>query len=287
MTTTPSPAWPDAGSWPAPPTWPAPPRKTTRTGRVLALVLGSLLLLPGLLVLGGGGTLLWAHYLDRSDGYVVSPQDSFSTWGYALVSDRIDLSAVPSWLPVPTTVGTARLEVTGAGSDDVFVGIAPAADARAYLEGVQRTVVTGLGFGGPPSYRDQLRGGGPSGLPSDQDFWITQASGSGTQKVTWKPADGDWMFVVMNADGSQRVEVGARIGARIPALGWLGWGAVVVGSALTFVAVRLLVGGLRRPWIPAEQYRQPTGTWTPRRSTVDGATGDPADPRPESTIPER
>ena len=276
MTTTPSSAWPDAGAWPAPPAWPTPPRRTTRTGRVLALVAGGLLLLPGLLVLAGGGSLLWAHYLDRSDGFVVSSRESFSTWGYALVSDRIDLSAVSGRLPVSTAVGTARLEVTGTRADDVFVGIAPAADARAYLDGVQRTVVGGLGFDGPPAYTDQLRGGKPSGPPADQDFWIAQASGSGLQEVTWEPAGGDWMFVVMNADGSQRVEVAARIGAEVPALGWIGWGALVIGSGLTFVAVRLLVRGLRRPGDPSVQYRQPSGNWAPRRSSsVDGATTSP------------
>ena len=71
---------------------------------------------PGSAVLTGGGILLWAHSLNRSDGFVVSPHDDFSSEGYALVSDRIDLSFGPAWLPVPETVGTARLEVTGTGA---------------------------------------------------------------------------------------------------------------------------------------------------------------------------
>ena len=57
---TPAPAWPAAHAWPAPPPWPAPPRRPSRAGRVVALVLGALLLLPGLGVLTGGGILLWA-----------------------------------------------------------------------------------------------------------------------------------------------------------------------------------------------------------------------------------
>jgi hypothetical protein len=234
-----------------------PARKPTRTGRVLALVLGVLLLLPGLGLLGGGGTLLWAHHLDRSDGFVVSPREGFSSVGHALVSDRIDLSAVSSWLPVPGTLGTARLEVTGTGPRTVFVGIAPAADARAYLDGVQRTVVDGLGFDAPATDGDQLPGGEPPGPPADQDFWIAEATGRGTQEVTWEPADGDWMFVVMNADGSPLVGVEARIGAELPALGGIGWGALTVGSLVSFAAVRLLVRGLRQPWDPSVQYRQP------------------------------
>ena len=166
---------------------------------------------------------------------------------------------------MPETLGTARLEVSGTGPDDVFVGVAPAADARAYLDGVQQTVVDGLGFDAPATDSDQLPGDAPSGPPTDQDFWIAEASGSGTQEVTWDPSDGDWMFVVMNADGSPRVDVEARIGAELPALGWIGWGALVAGSLLTFVAVRLLGRGLRQPWDPSVVYRQPQRDWSDHR----------------------
>jgi hypothetical protein len=269
MTTNVSPTWPAAEQWPAPPAWPAPSRRPTRSGRVLAPVLGALLLLPGVGVLGGAGSLLWAHHLHRSDGFVVSPEEGFGSVGHALVSDRIDVSAVPDWLPVSDNLGTARLEVTGTGARSVFVGIAPAADAQAYLDGVQRTVVDGLGFDAPPTGSDQLPGGEPSGPPADQDFWIAQASGHGTQEVTWDPTDGDWMFVVMNADGSPLVGIEARIGAEIPALGSIAWGALVVGSLLSFAAVRLLIAGLRQPWDPS-MYRQPQGTWAPRRSEGTG-----------------
>jgi hypothetical protein len=207
--------------------------------------LGLVFLLPGIGGLGGGGILLWAHVFDRSEGFVVSPHDAFASPGYALVSDRIDLAAGPDWLPVSSSVGSARLEVTGTGTDEVFVGVAAAADARAYLEDVQRTVVDGLGFDAPATQSDQLPGGEPSGAPAEQDFWIAQASGHGTQEVVWEPTAGDWMFVVMNADGSSQVEVQARIGAEFPSFGWIGWVALVVGGALTYVAARLLERAFR------------------------------------------
>ena len=258
MTTQTSPAWPAADAWPAPPAWPTPRRSPGRAGRVVALFFGALLLVPGLAGLAGGGILLWADVVDRSDGFVVSPQEDFSSEGYALVSDRIDLDAGPDWLPVSSTVGTARLEVTGTGADAVFVGIAPAADVRAYLDGVQQTVVDGLGFDAPATGSDQLPGGEPPGPPAEQDFWIAQAAGSGAQEVTWEPSDGDWMFVVMNADGSQRVQVEGRIGAELPTLAWIGWGALGVGAVLTFVGVSLLVRASR----PTVLYRQPQNDWS-------------------------
>jgi hypothetical protein len=268
MTANPSPAWPAADAWPAPPAWPTPRRTPTRAGRIAALFFGVLILVPGLAGLAGGGILLWADVVDRTDGFVVSPQEDFSSEGYALVSDRIDLAAGPDWLPVSSAVGTARLEVTGTGADAVFVGIASAADARAYLDGVQQTVVDGLGFDAPATGSDQLPGGEPSGPPAEQDFWIAQATGHGTQEVTWEPTDGDWMFVVMNADGSPRVEVEARIGAELPTLGWIGWGALGVGAVLTFVGVRLLTRAFRPTWDPTVLYRQPQDDWSVRRSSA-------------------
>ncbi len=281
MTASPSPAWPAADRWPAPPAWPAPTRPPSRPRRLVAMVVGALLLLPGLGLLGGGGIALWADSFHRSDGFVVSPQESFSSGGYALVSERIELSAVPYWFPASENLGTARLEVTGTGAGDVFVGIAPAADARTYLDGVQRTVVDGLGFDGPPTRGDQLPGGEPPSTPAAQDFWIASAAGPGTQEVVWEPADGDWMFVVMNADGSPVVDVDARIGAEFPSLAWIGWALLVVGGTLTFVAVLLPVRAARRPLHPSV-HSEPSGAWSSPGSSAAFSSASPeAAPRAE------
>ena len=233
-----------------PPPWSAPtaaPRRSWGAGRILALVLGVLLLLPGLGLLGAGGALLWADWTNRSDGFVVSPQETFDSQGYALVSERIDLRTDADWVPVGEALGTARVDVTASGSDAVFVGIAPVADASGYLDGVQRTVIDDLGFDAPATAADQIPGDAPATPPADQDFWTAQASGSGTQQLTWEPTEGDWMLVVMNADGSAGVQVEARVAAEFPALAGIGWGVLVVGVVLTLVAVLLLAIAARTP----------------------------------------
>ena len=234
---------------PVPPTWSAPadpPPRSWGAGRIVALVVGVLLLLPGLGLLGAGGALLWADWT-RSGSFVDSPEDVFSSQGYALVSDRIDLRTDADWLPLSAALGTARVAVTGTGQDEVFVGIAPVADATAYLGDVQRTVIDDLGFDQPADLTDERPGGAPSGPPGDQDFWTAQISGPGTQELTWEPAEGDWMLVVMNADGSAGLQVQARVGAEFPALTGLGWGLLIGGLVLTVVAVALLVVAARTP----------------------------------------
>src|SRR3954464_4793132 len=124
----------------------APPSRWG-AGRIIALVVGVILLLPGLGLLLGGGALLWADNSHRtSDGYLVSDAATFSQPGFALTSDRLDLSTGADWVPVSSALGTARFEVTSTDPGaDVFLGVAPAEDVDAYLNGVRRTVVDDLG----------------------------------------------------------------------------------------------------------------------------------------------
>ena len=229
-----------------------PPRRSRGAGRIVALVIGALLLVPGLGLLLGGGMLLWADWSGRSDGFVVSPDEVFTSQGYALESERIDLQTDADWLPISAALGTTRVEVTGPGQDEVFVGIAPVADATAYLGDVQRTVIDDLGFDQPGSRADERPGGAPSGPPAEQDIWTAQASGPGTQQLSWEPAEGDWMLVVMNADGSAGLLVEARVGAEFPALTAIAWGVLIGGVLLTAIAVLLITVGIR-----TEQDRRP------------------------------
>jgi hypothetical protein len=82
-------------------------------GRIVALVVGALVLLLSGVLLLGGAALLSADVTERSDGYLLSPEDNLTGPGYALVSERIDLSTGADWMPVSAALGTARVEVTG------------------------------------------------------------------------------------------------------------------------------------------------------------------------------
>jgi hypothetical protein len=257
-------------------------------GRVVALVLGIvLLLIPGLGLVAGGGVLLWADGWERADdGYLYSAEDSFSTDGYAMVSERIDLATGADWVPLSAALGTARVEVTGA--EDVFIGIAPLAEGEAYLAGVERTVIDDLGIDASVTDQQLVPGGAPSGPPTEQDFWAEQATGPGAQQLSWEPADGNWLLVVMNADGSSGVSVDARIGATAPALAGLAWGMLAGGLFLVLLGVLVMVLALRRPAAPyygpspgAPLPRGAATPWTPpapvdHRTATDAATPEAA-----------
>jgi len=264
----------------APPTagWTPPPtRDRWGPGRVIALVLGVLLLFPALALLLGGGVLLWADQSQRnSDGYLLSPTGDVSAPGYAVVSDRIDLSTSGDWVPVSAALGTARVQATANGPD-LFVGIGPSDQVSAYLGGVQRTVVDDLGDDGAVEGSD-VAGTAPSGPPQAQTFWAEQATGGGRQQLSWNPSEGDWTFVVMNADGSAGVDADLRVGAELPALTGIAVGLLIGGAVLTLVAVLLIVLAARRRRPRGQQYPppgQPVNAWQPPTPRTD-PTPDPA-----------
>jgi hypothetical protein len=246
-------------------------------GRVVALVLGILLLLPGLGLLAGGGVLLWADRTQRTDdGYPIGSEDSFSTSGYALLSDRLDLSTGADWVPLSAALGDARVQVTSTDpGTGVFVGIARVGDSSPYLDGVDRTIVRDVGSGNTAADEVDIAGNAPDAAPGTQDIWAAQASGPGTQQLTWKPADGQWTLVVMNADGSADVSVDAAIGATVPAVTGLAWGLMGAGLVCVLVGVLLLALAVRR---------RPSGDrWPPYRQGAAGPV--PAGPPPSGTPP--
>jgi hypothetical protein len=269
-------------------TQPSPPRRWG-AGRVVALVIGIVLLLPAVGLLLGGGVLLWADRSHRSGGYLVSDSASFSSGGFALTSDRIDLSTGTKWVPVSAALGTARLQVTGTDPGRaLFVGIASTADASAYLSGVRRTVVNDIGTGSAAETVEP--GGAPSGPPGDQTFWVARASGPGTQSLTWSPENGNWTLVVMNGDGSAGVSVQARIGATAPGLPGLAWTLIGVGLAVAGIGILLIVLAVRRPAAPAAPPAGPPAAPAPAApppwaAPAPRASTEPASPDGVRTTP--
>jgi hypothetical protein len=271
------------------PAWtPQPPPARWGPGRVVALVLGLLLLVPALGLLAGGGVLLWADQSQRTgDGFLLSPTGRVSTVGYALTSDRIDLGTEADWVPVSAALGTTMVRATGSGQD-LFIGIGPSDQVTSYLGDVQRAVLDDLGNDGAVIDRE-VAGGAPAGPPGQQTFWTEQTSGPGRQQLTWEPEGGNWTAVVMNADGSAGVTADLRVGAELPALTGIAWGVLVGGALLTAVAVLLIVlaARSRQPAPPGPAAPAPTAgpppTWQPpapragpSSDTVQGSSRDQA-----------
>ncbi|HSC90987.1 MAG TPA: hypothetical protein VLB86_04970 [Gaiellaceae bacterium] len=213
-------------------------------GRITALAIGALLVLLSLALLGGGGTALWADRTQRDAGYVTTDIHQFSTSGAALATEPTQLgSPGMGWLYSPGLLGKVRIRVTPAGSGSaLFVGIGPSADVDRYLAGVKRTVISEF-------FEDRVQsvdGGRLSQAPPGaKDFWVASATGPGAQTLDWDPADGSWTVVVMNADGRPGIDVGADLGARMPAVLWVAVGVLAAGVIFLVGGALLIAGAIR------------------------------------------
>ena len=243
---------PDQVPAPVAPTAPQRPRWTA--GRVVSLVIGSVLVLGGLSTLGGGTALLVADTQGRdAAGFVTTSAQRFTGEGYALVADPLRLRQAAGAADLPGVVGQVRVQATATAPSGVFVGIGPSAAVQTYLAPIAHSALA------PPPSAAELRttagptaDGPPSTPPAQESFWVVQASGVGAQEMVWAPAPGDWTLVVMNADGSRPVVADLSFGATAPGLSALwsallgvGGASLVVGALVVALALRSASGRRR------------------------------------------
>ena len=220
-----------------------------KPGRIVALVIGCLLAVPGIGMLIAGGALGLAHAFGRDDdGFYEFSLDRIESATPAITAEDLQLTAdpgSPSWL-LDALEADVRLQVSSASGDrDVFVGIGPEADVASYLDGVAHDQVVDLD-GREAELRS--RSGADEALPpTEQDFWDVSASGPGTQEIEWETRSGRWAVVVMNADGTAGVAADVDVGIKPDFLLPLVAILLIGGVILTAVAVALIIVGATGP----------------------------------------
>jgi hypothetical protein len=209
----------------------------------MALAAGSVLILLCMALLAGAGVLTWADQ-GQQGGYLTTGSGTYSTGGYALASDPVNLHGAWAWLG--RFAGEVRIRVTATrAGQPIFVAIGPAADVSRYLSGVGYMSVTALG----DHDVTQHPGNAVPAPPSAALHWAAQAHGAGTQTLRWTVRSGDWIVVVMNPDGTPGVTASADAGVSSPVLPALagellaaGFTAGLIGAALLVIPARLAAG---------------------------------------------
>ena len=227
-------------------TAPAQPARRLDRGRVLRLVFGSLGLLAALAFLAAGGTLTWAlqSYRDSS-GYFTTHAHHYQTSSYGLSTESLDVSGVTGALE--SGLGKLRITVSSANATKpLFIGIARTQDVKRYLGRVEHDELRDISF--DPFRIDYRRLGtaAPPAPPATQSFWQTHASGTGTQTISWPIKEGHWSAVVMNADGSRKVTVDARLAARLAGAWWFVAAFLALGALSLAGGAALLYSGVRK-----------------------------------------
>jgi hypothetical protein len=234
----------------------SPPSHWT-AGRIAMIVTGSVLALLALGAILTGGYGVWLHTTQRSDGYVTTSSERFTTGGYALSTRTLDISSdVPSFLYGRDWLGDVRIR--GESTDParpLFIGIAARDDVVRYLSGVAHSEVTDVNanpFGTTyrPTYSARP-GSRPATAPVGARFWVARAAGPGKQALTWSVKPGHWAVVVMRPDGSRGVSADLAAGAKLPGLLWASIGLLVFGLLVACAAAAMIYFAVRERRSPA------------------------------------
>jgi len=209
--------------------------------RVILGVLGALLILGGAAAAFSGAVLVGAF---GPDGRVDSPTVRLSTSSVALTSDvaRIDAD-----LPQGVNLAQIHLSATSLEGQEAFIGVGPAREVLAYLAGSPYDVVSGIDGRTDRAELRRVSGTGTPPPPTSESFWVAQAFGGGKQTLDWNIANGRYLFVIMNADGTAAVDVQARAGVSAPWVFTAGLAALIAGVVVVILGAVLLALGFRSP----------------------------------------
>jgi hypothetical protein len=220
-----------------------------KPGRVIAIVVGSLLALPSLALFVAGGAVTIAAAVERGDdGFFDETLERLGTPTPAITTAEADFRTDPGpqWVLDLLDV-SVRLQVAGVDDGaDLFVGIGPEDAVGMFLAGVAREEIRSVDFGGDVEYTS-LPGSQVAAPPVEQDFWVASASGTGSLELEWEVAEGEWVAVLMNADGAPGVLADVTVGVRSDALLGIGITMLAVGAVMLAGAVAIILVGARRP----------------------------------------
>jgi hypothetical protein len=270
---------PSRAGVPASPTTAGPTSRTGGAGPVVALVIGVLVLLPGLALAGIGGAGLWLNAHRDTAGFVTTPQRLITSPTAAITAEDVDLRldrGTATWA-TSGRLGTLRVRVTAADGRPLFVGVAGQSAVNSWLGTVAHDQVTDIGSGQVEYVRHT--GSANAGIPGDQTFWSGKSSGSGTLELRWPIQTGQWALVIMQADGTAGVQARVDVGASIPALTGVAVGLLVAGLIVLGIGIALIAVGAAR----LGRTSGPIGGGRPVRPTLPPPPGPRAAPSEEST----
>jgi Domain of unknown function (DUF4389) len=235
-------------------------------GRIVLLVFGAIFLLVAIVMLVGGGVLVWADQtLKDSEGFLTSDTITLESDSYAITTHPADINFSGWW---PWGEGNqVTLKVEGKNNDSakqIFIGIADEADVSDYLRNVNYDEIREFRIHSDEiSYRNHPGSAVPE-APTAQTFWVVPpAYGNGTQTLKWDLESGEWVLVLMNADGSTGVDLSGVIGIKIPWIFGVGLGLLIGGIVLFIISISMIVLATRRGPGRGEVAKAAPGTPTP------------------------
>jgi len=256
-----------------------------RAGRIVAIVIGSVLALGGALAVVAAAIGLVVSGGDNTIGtgtQRLSSQTSAITSGSA----KIEGERPAGWFFDETDTLALRITAEAPAGKPLFLGIGPTADVRAYLQGVAYDEIDDISFrpwGVDYDRRGPAEGATPT-PPGDETFWTVRSQGtSGTVQIDWDYTPGSYVVVLMNADGSSGVEADASLELEVPFLHAGLIVALVIGGLVLLLGLVVAIFVARRPSAPPPL---PAATSAPAAAPAPVSEPLPAPAAPAEHEPE-
>jgi hypothetical protein len=223
-----------------------------RAGRIVAVVLGTLLALVGAVIVAAAiGVLALAGFdntVDTDNQRLVSETAAITVGAVQLEGER------PTGWPFSDEDELAlRIDATSAAGEPIFLGIGPSPDVERYLAPVEYDEVDDVSFNPFALDYDRQPAAEPGGTleaPAEQTFWTVQAEGpQSSVQLDWDFAPGRYTLVLMNGDGSPGIDADASLELEVPFLEPGLWIAAGIGAAIFLVGllIALFVARGKKP----------------------------------------
>jgi len=230
-------------------------------GKIVLLVFGAIIILVALAMIFAGGALIWldkAH--SDSEGFITTDTIDLDRASYAITTHPAEIDLESGWFGDTHHIATIKVEVSNENpSKQIFIGIADETDVQTYLSGVNYDEIKNFRIQPFRVYYTNHPGNSTPATPTSQTFWVVSEHGSGTQTLEWELETGNWVLVLMNADGSAGVDVSGSIGVKAPWVFWVGLGFLIGGIVLLIIGVGLVLLATRRRRIASATGAGPGG----------------------------
>ena len=151
-----------------------------KAGRIVMIVIGSLLALIGFALLAGGTAGLIAYATQRTDGFFQTGEVRLASATYAITSDRVDLESEPGgadWLVDRGALGTVRLTIDpGRRTRRSSPASVPPPTWRATWTECSRDVIRDFELSPDRVLYRRVPGRAAPEPPGDQSFWVAQVT---------------------------------------------------------------------------------------------------------------
>ena len=219
------------------------------------LILAIVLLIIGFLLLSTGAAFAYYNSTTSSDGFSYSNIYHVNTPSYAFTAYMNQFQGGTFSFLGAENIGQLKFIAKNLNpGKELFIGYATTRESESYRQSFQCTIPTYWTWYTEPYYAEiditttvQEGTGAPAVLPQTQTFWKTTDQSSETAVMNSLPVGEQYIWFIMNSDGSANITADIQIAFKSPILTMLPLIFLPIGILLLVVGFYLLIRKKKQP----------------------------------------